>query len=170
MLWYLGLGANLGDARLTFGQVVLALQSRAAARDVKLSSLWQSAPVNADGPDYLNAVVRFHSTLGPLDMLALAQDLETEAGRTRPYRNAPRALDIDLLLADLLTVNVPTLCIPHPRMHQRAFVLAPLLELDPDCQIPGQGSAAEWLARCSNQRIARVGPLASTSPSDRGQR
>lgn len=170
MLWYLGLGANLGDARLAFEQVVFALPTRAAACDVKLSSIWQSAPVNAVGPDYLNAVISFHSTLEPLDMLVLAQDLETEAGRTRPYRNAPRTLDIDLLLADRLTVQVTALRIPHPRMHERAFVLAPLLELDPDCQIPGRGSAAKWLACCSNQPITRVGQLATTGPNDSWQR
>lgn len=155
--WVIGLGANLGDAPRTLNQALAALTSRARARRLKRSSLWRSRPVEAQGPDYVNAVVSFDSALSPAEMLQLASTVETEFGRTRTYRNAPRTLDIDLLLHTGGPINEPDLQLPHPRMHERAFVLAPLLEIDPNCDIPGAGLARLCLERCAAQVIDRIG-------------
>ena len=92
-------------------------------------------------------------------LLTLAQSLESQERRVRPHRNAPRTLDVDLLLAGSLVLDTPLLTLPHPRMHQRAFVLSPLLEVDPLAQIPRLGAAADWAKACAGQRIERLGPL-----------
>lgn len=128
---YIGVGANLGDAQ---GAVRKALQAIANVQGVAQatpSSLYGSAPVDAGGSDYVNAVVRVQTTLSPDQLLAALQDLESGAGRTRSYRNAPRTLDLDILLYGDEKIETTHLTIPHPRMWERAFVLAPLAELDP---------------------------------------
>ena len=154
--WFLGLGANLGDARRAIERTLERLTHHPAIERVRISSLWKSAPIDAEGPDFINAVVVLESDLAPGDMLAFAHSLEALEHRRRSYRNAPRTLDIDLLLADEQTVDSAELTLPHPRMHLRAFVLAPLLELDPHAHIPGRGLAADWLLRCSDQRLERL--------------
>lgn len=155
--WIIGLGANLGDAPRTLSRALAALACRADACHLKRSSLWRSAPVDAQGPDYVNAVVSFDSALSPAAMLRLANTVEAEFGRIRTYRHAPRTLDIDLLLHADGPVDEPDLQLPHPRMHERAFVLAPLLEIAPDCDIPGAGLARLCLERCAGQPIVRIG-------------
>jgi 2-amino-4-hydroxy-6-hydroxymethyldihydropteridine diphosphokinase len=97
--------------------------------------------VDAEGPDYLNAVALLHTSLEPEALLKLLQALEQQAGRDRPYRNAPRTLDLDLLLYGQRVLNSPTLTLPHPRMHLRRFVLEPLAEVAPHLQVPSKGSA-----------------------------
>ncbi|MFM8546643.1 MAG: 2-amino-4-hydroxy-6-hydroxymethyldihydropteridine diphosphokinase [Betaproteobacteria bacterium] len=156
MRWILGLGANLGDAAGALEQAAQALVVRANAQGMRASSIWRTAPLEATGPDYLNAVVCFESPLEPLAMLRLTQSIEADAGRERPFRNAPRTLDIDLLLADQVVMTLPELQLPHPRLHERAFALAPLVELDPECVIPGRGRAEDCRARCTTQRIDRI--------------
>jgi 2-amino-4-hydroxy-6-hydroxymethyldihydropteridine diphosphokinase len=94
----------------------------------------------------------------PQDLLAALLAIEKQFGRQRSFRNAPRVLDLDLLLYDAQSIAAPGLAVPHPRMHQRAFVLAPLLEIAPACIIPGIGPAADWLAGCAHQTIERLGP------------
>ncbi|MBL0719367.1 2-amino-4-hydroxy-6-hydroxymethyldihydropteridine diphosphokinase [Piscinibacter sp. Jin2] len=132
----IGLGANLGEARQTLREAVAALGGLPAARLIGLSSLYASAPVDAQGPDFLNAAALLETTRAPLDLLDALQALELAHGRLRPYRNAPRTLDLDLLLGEtvdgaLLRIEHPRLSLPHPRWDQRAFVLRPLAELRP---------------------------------------
>lgn len=147
-LVYVGLGANLGDR----GEALLqALQRMAALPQTKLravSSLYSSAPVDATGPDYLNAVAVLATKQAPLDFLQALQALELQAGRERPYRNAPRTLDLDVLLWGDQHLDSPTLTVPHPRMYERAFVLLPLAELD------AQRVTAAQLDAVRAQRIA----------------
>ena len=145
---YIGLGANLGDR----GEALLrALQRMAALPQTTLravSSLYSSAPVDATGPDYLNAVALLETEQAPHDFLHALQALELQAGRERPYRNAPRTLDLDVLLWGDQRLDSPTLTVPHPRMWERAFVLRPLAELD------AQRVTAAQLHAVRDQRIA----------------
>ena len=128
---YAGLGANLGQARLSLDDAILALGKLPETLLVGCSSFYQSAPFQADGPDYINAVVHLQTRLNAIDLLRAFQRLEDLAGRERPFRNAPRTLDIDLLLFGDGEIQSPALQVPHPRMRERAFVLLPLKELAP---------------------------------------
>ena len=150
---WIGLGANLGDARAALRVAVRALAALPGTRVLRVSSLYRSAPVDAGGPDYLNAVAELDTTLAPLELLHALQRIEQAAGRERPYRNAPRTLDLDILLFGDEAMDTPTLTVPHPRMKERAFVLLPLAEI-----APGQVSA-EWLAAVQGQRLERLGEL-----------
>lgn len=155
-LAYVGLGANLGDARAALESAFAALAALPGTELLRRSSLWRSAPVDSSGPDYLNAVAELRTTLAPLELLHQLQAIELAHGRERPYRNAPRTLDLDLLLYGEHVLATPELTLPHPRVHQRAFALAPLAELAPQLNIPGHGSAASLLARVADQRIERL--------------
>lgn len=146
---YIGLGANLGDAPAALRSAVQALAALPGTQLLKCSALYCSAPVDATGPDFFNAVAAVRTELSPHDLLAALQSIETAAGRERPYRNAPRTLDLDILLIDDLAIDAPSLTVPHPRMHERAFVLLPLAEIAPG-RVPG-----EWLAAVRSQQIAR---------------
>ncbi|MCZ2497758.1 2-amino-4-hydroxy-6-hydroxymethyldihydropteridine diphosphokinase [Xylophilus sp. Kf1] len=128
---YVGIGANLGDA---IGAVHAAFDALAGLPHTTLlrrSSLYRSAPVGTDGPDYVNAVAAVATALAPLDLLAALQRIESAAGRTRPWRWAPRTLDLDLLFHGDAPVDLPALTVPHPRVFERAFVLLPLAEIAP---------------------------------------
>ena len=127
----LGLGANLGDARAAVRRAMADVAALDGVEWVAASSLYGSAPLDADGPDYVNAVVQVRTTLFPEDLLSRLQDIELRAGRQRPYRNAPRTLDLDILLYGDTVLDSADLQIPHPRMWQRAFVVLPLAELAP---------------------------------------
>ena len=129
---FIALGANLGDARTTVLQAIQDLGQLPDTTLLKHSSLYRNAPMDAAGPDFINAVVEMATTLSPLALLEALQALEQDAGRQRPYRNAPRTLDLDILLYDELTLDSPALTIPHPRMFTRAFVLLPLAEIAPE--------------------------------------
>lgn len=129
---FIALGANLGDARTTVLQAIHDLGQLPETTLWSHSSLYRSAPVDANGPDFINAVAEIATSLSPQALLAVLQTLEHNAGRQRPYRNAPRTLDLDILLYDDVTLDTPTLVIPHPRMLIRAFVLLPLAEIAPD--------------------------------------
>ena len=152
---YIGLGANLGDTRATLNSALQALDALPQTRVEAVSSLYASAPVGAEGPDYLNAAVRLETGLAPLALLDALQGVEAAHGRLRPYPNAPRSLDLDLLLHDDIHLDTARLTLPHPRMHERAFVLLPLLELDATLHLP-QGEPAQLLAACADQRIRRL--------------
>lgn len=130
---WIGLGANLGDRGEALRQALQQLHASAGVAVQAVSSLYASRPVDSSGPDYLNAVAELRTSLSAQQLLHLLQQLELAAGRERPYRNAPRSLDLDVLLyADRDTlIAMPDLQVPHPRMWQRAFVLAPLQELQP---------------------------------------
>ncbi|WP_347554925.1 2-amino-4-hydroxy-6-hydroxymethyldihydropteridine diphosphokinase [Robbsia sp. KACC 23696] len=171
---YLGLGANLGDARQSLKDAVIALAQRPGIIVLGKSSLYQSAPVDASGDDYLNVVIAIGTLLTPRALLELCQDVEREFGRERPFHNAPRTLDVDILLYGDLDMSEPDLRIPHPRMTERAFALLPLLELDGDVIVPGKGRAADYVAAVRDQRIEIVTtcqcriPTASTAAAARG--
>ncbi|TDP63065.1 2-amino-4-hydroxy-6-hydroxymethyldihydropteridine diphosphokinase [Roseateles toxinivorans] len=154
---FIGLGANLGDARATLDAALAALQQLPQTEWLGCSSFYRTAPVDAHGPDYLNAVAALRTGLSPQALLSALQAIERANGRERPYRNAPRTLDLDLLLYGNQVLDTSALQLPHPRMHQRAFVLAPLLEIDPGVQIPGQGAAAPLLAGLGDQTMQRLG-------------
>ena len=128
---YVGLGANLGDAPAALRSAFDALGALPLTTLLQRSSLYASAPVGTDGPDYLNAVAALRTRLAPLDLLAGLQRIESLAGRTRPWRWAPRTLDLDLLFYGDQHIDLPTLTVPHPRWEARAFVLLPLAELAP---------------------------------------
>ena len=141
---YVAIGANLGDAQASVRQAVHALDQLAQTRVAQGSSLYRTAPVVSNpagpdaGPDYINAVVALDTTLPALELLAHLQALELAAGRERPYRDAPRTLDLDLLLYGQSRIDSPRLTVPHPRMWQRAFVLVPLAEIAPGLVSPAQ--------------------------------
>jgi 2-amino-4-hydroxy-6-hydroxymethyldihydropteridine diphosphokinase len=121
-----------------------------------VSSLYRTAPIDASGDDYINAVARLSTGLAPQQLLEALFAIEQAHGRERPYRNAPRTLDLDLLLYGDQQIATTTLTVPHPRMHQRAFVLMPLLELAPDAWLPGLGRAADFAASVLGQGIIRL--------------
>jgi 2-amino-4-hydroxy-6-hydroxymethyldihydropteridine diphosphokinase len=137
----LGVGANLGDPRTAVRKAIEDLAQLPGTVTVAVSSLYGSAPLDADGPDYVNAVVQVRTELSPDALLAALQAIEQQAGRERPYRNAPRTLDLDILLYGEERVDREDLQIPHPRMWQRAFVVLPLSEIAPDLVSPTQAQA-----------------------------
>ncbi len=152
---YIGLGANLGDAHAALMQAALQLKRAPGTEALRLSPLYRSAPVDSSGPDYLNAVAELDTQLDPHALLAVLQDIEQAHGRERPYRNAPRTLDLDLLLFGEQLIDDSTLTVPHPRMHQRAFVLKPLADLAPGL-ILSQGSLPELIAASASQMVERL--------------
>jgi 2-amino-4-hydroxy-6-hydroxymethyldihydropteridine diphosphokinase len=158
VLAYVGLGANLGDARATLETALDALAALPETTLVRASSLYRTAPVDAGGDDYLNAVAELHTALGPGTLLAELQRIEHIHGRERPYRNAPRTLDLDLLLHGHAQLDTPTLTVPHPRLHERAFVLVPLAELAPDLVVPRHGAVKSLAAHVAGQRVDKLNP------------
>lgn len=144
---YVGLGANLGDRGEALLQALQAMAALPHTQLVAVSSLYSSAPVDAAGPDYLNAVAALDTAQAPEAFLQALQAVELAAGRERPYRNAPRTLDLDIVRWGDAQLHTPSLTVPHPRMYERAFVLLPLAEL----QAPGISAA--HLAAVADQRI-----------------
>jgi 2-amino-4-hydroxy-6-hydroxymethyldihydropteridine diphosphokinase len=149
-LAYVALGANLGQARATVLRAMDDLAVLPRTRLVARSSLFRSAPVDASGPDFINAVVAIDTELAPEALLLEMQRIELGAGRERPYRNAPRTLDLDLLYHGDVHMATPALTLPHPRLAERAFVLLPLAEIAPSRVTPAQ------LARVADQVIERL--------------
>jgi len=147
---HVALGANLGDAAHTLHAALDALAQVPGVRLQKTSSLYRTAPVDSSGPDYVNAVAEIATRLAPHDLLSALQAIENAHGRERPYLNAPRTLDLDVLLYGPLTIDTPTLTIPHPRMWQRAFVVVPLAEIAPHLV------TADMLKAVADQRIERL--------------
>ncbi|MDR3055554.1 MAG: 2-amino-4-hydroxy-6-hydroxymethyldihydropteridine diphosphokinase [Zoogloeaceae bacterium] len=156
-LAYIALGANLGDPQAMVRNAIAALDALPDTRLIRASSLYRTEPVGLKAqPDFINAVAAIRTTLAPQDLLCELQNLEATHGRVRSIPNAPRTLDLDILLYADQVINTPTLTLPHPRMRLRAFVLAPLAEIAPKLQIPGRGSLAAWLPAVANQRILRL--------------
>lgn len=151
---FVALGANLGDAPATLRLALQALADLPQTRLVRASSLYRTAPVQAAGPDFINAVAELSTTLEPHALLSALQALENDHGRLRPYRNAPRTLDLDMVcMFDAhheVHMNDATLTLPHPRMLERAFVLFPLSEIAPHLVSPAQ------LAAVADQAITRL--------------
>jgi 2-amino-4-hydroxy-6-hydroxymethyldihydropteridine diphosphokinase len=148
---HIGLGANLGDPVQALHGALDQLSSTPGVRLLRASGLYRSAPVDSTGPDYINAVAQIATTLTAPDLLAALQVIERAAGRERPYRNAPRTLDLDLLLYGQASMASPALTVPHPRMNERAFVLLPLREISPGLVADGA------LQAIAGQAIERLG-------------
>ena len=153
---YIGLGANLGDPGAALSEAIEALAGLPDSVLRARSSFYRTAPIDAVGPDFLNAVVQIETRLAPHALLAALQRIEHVHGRERPYRNAPRTLDLDLLLYDAQVIDTPTLTVPHPRLHERAFVLRPLVEIAPLLTVPGRGRVADLLVPVAGQRIDKL--------------
>ncbi len=149
---YVALGANLGDAAQAVREALQTLAHTSGVRLTQASHLYRSAPVDASGPDFINAVAEVVTTLSAPALLAALQRIENDAGRERPYRNAPRTLDLDLLLYGSGSIDSPTLTVPHPRMWARAFVLLPLADIAP------QLVSAQALQAVAGQAITRCAP------------
>jgi 2-amino-4-hydroxy-6-hydroxymethyldihydropteridine diphosphokinase len=146
---YVGVGSNLDDPRAHVAQAFDDLDRLPHTRVVKKSSLYRSAPVGyADQPDFVNAVAQLETGLPAERLLAELQEVEARHGRQRSFPNAPRTLDLDVLLFGDAQIKTETLCIPHPRMHERAFVLEPLLEIAPHLKFD--------LNACKNQKVERI--------------
>lgn len=153
---YVGIGSNLGDAQDNVRRAVARLSELPDTRLVGQSSLYRTAPVDAGGDDFINAVACIETPMTPDELLHALRTIEAEFGRERPFRNAPRTLDLDLLLYGQQTISSESLEVPHPRMTQRAFVLIPLLQVDPFIVIPGQGPAHTFVAAVSGQAIQKI--------------
>lgn len=157
-----GLGANLNDPAAQIEYALAELDRLPGSRLIARSSLYASAPVGyVDQPDFINAVAQIETRLAPRALLAALLDIEHRHGRERSFRNAPRTLDLDLLLYGNAHFHEDGLTLPHPRMSERAFVLRPLLEIAPDIGIPGLGRADAWLAQCADQPITLLPPTAA---------
>jgi 2-amino-4-hydroxy-6-hydroxymethyldihydropteridine diphosphokinase len=153
---FIGVGANLGDARQQVKNALNALTHLPQSQLTASSSLYSSAPVEATGPDYVNAVASVQTTLSAEQLLCELRKLEQLAGRERSTRNAPRTLDLDVLLYGDEVLHTDTLQVPHPRMHERAFVLLPLLEIAPELIIPKLGAAKQFLPLVANQTLHKL--------------
>ncbi|MEN9880330.1 MAG: 2-amino-4-hydroxy-6-hydroxymethyldihydropteridine pyrophosphokinae [Pseudomonadota bacterium] len=161
ILAVLGLGANLGDPITTLGKAIATLQSNPRTADWKISPFYRTAPIGAAEaqPDYVNAVAVCRTDLEPEALMQWLLDIERLFGRDRNQdiaRNAPRTLDLDLLMADQITLQSTLLTLPHPRLHERAFVLRPLLDLLPDASLPVLGRLDQYLPMVSDQAITRI--------------
>ena len=152
----IGLGANLGDLDATLDAACAAIAALPHSRWLGVSGRWCSRPVDSSGPDYLNAVAAIETRLAPRELLAALQAIENAHGRERPWRNAPRTLDLDLLLHGGQVLHDAELTLPHPRLHLRGFVLRPLAELDAALELPGLGPLAPWLQRAAQQPVQRI--------------
>lgn len=153
---HIGIGSNLGDARSTVQRAIIRLGQLPETRLGAQSSLFRTTPIDAGGDDYINAVARIDTGLSARDLLHALQAVEQDFGRERPYRNAPRTLDLDILLYGQQIIASDTLEVPHPRLTQRAFALIPLLQVDPFIAIPGLGPAHAFVAGVAAQAIQKI--------------
>lgn len=155
---FIGLGANLGDPESQVRRAIAELGTLPRTRLLASSSLYRSAPVGvAEQPDFVNAVAKIETALAARELLDELLAMEARFGRERPTPGAPRTLDLDLLLYGDQVIAEPGLDVPHPRMHERAFVLAPLAEIAADTAIPGKGRARLLLEACADQKVERIG-------------
>ena len=150
---YVALGANLGDPVTTVQQAIDAIEAIDGSQVTRRSSLYRTGPIDSSGPDYINAVVELSTLLSAPDLMIQLGRLEQDGGRQRPYRNAPRTLDLDLLLYGSAQIDSPRLVVPHPRMNTRAFVLVPLAEIAPQQVSP---QALQAVADQSCRRITDI--------------
>jgi 2-amino-4-hydroxy-6-hydroxymethyldihydropteridine diphosphokinase len=154
---YVGIGSNLDDPHAQVTRAFDALAQLPRTRLSARSSLYRSAPLGyAAQPDFVNAVAALDTELGAEELLRELQAIEAQHARQRSFANAPRTLDLDLLLYGDAKIDSPALIVPHPRMHERAFVLHPLLEIAPAAEIPGRGPASRYLAACAKQKVEKL--------------
>jgi 2-amino-4-hydroxy-6-hydroxymethyldihydropteridine diphosphokinase len=156
MIAYIGIGANLGDARANVDDALARLAALPGTRLLARSASYRTAPIDSSGDDYINAVACIDTPLAAPALLDALHGIELAHGRERPYRNAPRTLDLDILLYGEERIDLPQLHVPHPRMLERAFVLVPLLEIAPGIDVPGKGRAQAYLAGVAGQAIERL--------------
>jgi 2-amino-4-hydroxy-6-hydroxymethyldihydropteridine diphosphokinase len=153
---FIGIGANLGDAQANVEEAIRQLNTLPMTRLTDQSSLFSTAPIDAAGDDYVNAVARIETQLDAKALLRELQEIERSAGRERPFINAPRTLDLDILLYGSHEISSASLTVPHPRLTQRAFALIPLLQIDPLISIPGKGPAHSFAPSVSGQLIRKI--------------
>ena len=154
---FVGLGANLENPMQQVRQAIRELDAIEHTRVLAASSLYRSAPVGyAAQPDFVNAVAKLQTRLAPRELLDALHIIEKRHGRRRSVRNAPRTLDLDLLLYGTLIVHEDGLTLPHPRMHERAFVLLPLAEIAPHAPLPGHGSVSQLLAQVDRSGVEKL--------------
>ena len=154
---FIALGSNLQNPQ---EQIQFALQTIANAPDIELiksSSLYQTAPVGYDNqPDFINAVAEISTKLSPLALMRILLKIEASQGRERPFPNAPRVIDLDLLLYDDVVIETEELTLPHPRMSGRGFVMLPLAEIAPKITVGTYGYADVLAAKCDNQGVHKL--------------
>lgn len=155
---FIGVGANLGFARDAVLNALADLSTLPDSEFVAASNLYSTAPIESSGPDYINAVAEIRTGLDAQALLDALFAIEKRYGRVRTERNAPRTLDLDLLLYGEKEIRTSELTVPHARLTERAFVLVPLLELDPEIKIPGAGAARDFAALRTDQAIVRLDP------------
>ncbi len=154
---YIALGSNLDNPKMQIQDAFAELDEIEDSRLLQASSLYASAPWGyANQPDFINAVASIETELPPRRLLEELLKIETWHGRERAFPNSPRTLDLDIALYGEEVVDEENLTIPHPRMHERAFVLAPLAEIAPEVVIPGRGAIAQLLARCNDPSLKRI--------------
>jgi len=154
---FVGLGANLDNPLQQVRQGISELDAIGRTRVLAHSSLYRTAPVGyADQPDFINAVAKLQTRLSPHELLDALHVIENRHGRRRSVRNAPRTLDLDLLLYGMLEVHDEELTLPHPRMHERAFVLLPLAEIAPNALLPGHAPVSQLLARVDRSGVEKL--------------
>ena len=153
---FIGLGANLGDRAREIESAGAEIAALATTVLVARSALYASAPLDAPGGEYLNAVAHVRTALAPLELLRALQAIESRHGRVRPFAGAPRTLDLDLLLYGDIVLASDELTLPHPRLHERPFVLVPLAEIAPGLVVPGRGRVVDLCAAVASQRVAKL--------------
>ena len=153
---FIGIGANLGNPVENVKRALSHLATLPGTTLTQQSSLFRTAPVDADGDDFINAVAHLQTSLSPIELLHALQGIENDFSRERPYTNAPRTLDLDMLLYGAHNITTDELTVPHPRLTRRAFALIPLLQIDPFIVIPGLGPAHTFVQNVSEQVITKV--------------
>ncbi len=155
---YVALGANLGEPLKALQDVIAVINAEPGICVEATSHFYQTVPIDSSGPDYVNAVILVSTSLTPEDLLTALLRIEKDFGRTRPVgiHNAPRTMDLDLLTYDEDTRQSEFLILPHPRMHERAFVLVPMCDIDSKAKIAGKGVAQDFLASVADQPIFKI--------------
>ena len=154
---FIALGSNLQDPQAQVTRALQTIANTATIKLIKASSLYKTAPVGYDNqPDFINAVAEIETDLNPLALLDKLLEIETQHGRERPFPNAPRVLDLDVLLYEGVATSSPALTLPHPRMHTRGFVMLPLAEIAPKISIGNHGYADDLAAKCDNQGVSKL--------------
>jgi 2-amino-4-hydroxy-6-hydroxymethyldihydropteridine diphosphokinase len=155
---YIGIGSNVGEPQAQVARALRELEGLPDTRLIRSSSLYETEPVGLrDQPGFINAVAIVETALSPRALLDGLLDIEQRHGRVRTVKNGPRTLDLDILLYGDARIHGDGLTIPHPRMHERGFVLEPLLEVDADCEIPGLGRAAQFRKQTLGQSVRKIG-------------
>ena len=154
---FIALGSNLQNPQAQVERALQTIANTAHIKLIKASSFYKTTPVGYDNqPDFINAVAEIETDLSPLELLHQVLEIETQQGRERPFPNAPRVLDLDVLLYESIEINTLELTLPHPRMHTRGFVMLPLAEIAPKISVGNHGYADDLAAKCDNQGVSKL--------------